>query len=102
MKRLVLTMLVLGFGGCASRATDPQTYDNNDVELAVGNTARMSCSCLFVMKMSQEFCAAWVKASPDVAKFTIDMEKKTVESYALLNWGVRAHYVDDRRGCVLE
>jgi hypothetical protein len=88
--------------GCASRATDPQTYDNNDVELAVGNAARMSCSCLFVMNMSDEFCAAWVKASPNVAKFSVDKEKKTVEASALLAWGARARFVDARHGCLLE
>ncbi len=99
MKRLSLLVLL---AGCANRNAEPQTYDNNDVELAVGNAARMSCSCLFVMKMSQEFCSAWVKASPDVARFTIDMNNKTVEATALVEWGARAHFVDARRGCVLE
>jgi len=101
VKRALLVM-VLFAAGCASRETDPQTYDNNDVELAVGNAARMSCSCLFVMKMPSDFCAAWVKASPNVAKFNIDIEKKVVEATALIDWGARAHYVDDRRGCILE
>ena len=100
MKRLVLALVLLG--GCSSRTTNPQTYDNNDAELAVGNAARMSCSCLFVMKMPDAYCAAWVKASPNVAKFNIDKEKKTVEASALLEWGATAHFVDERRGCVLE
>lgn len=100
MRRLALVVLMLS--GCASRTTDPQTYDNNDVELAVGNSARMSCSCLFVMKMSDAYCKAWVKASPDVARFSIDLEKKTVEASALLQWSAKARYVDDRRGCVLD
>ncbi|MBS1153670.1 MAG: uncharacterized protein H6Q89_5368 [Myxococcaceae bacterium] len=99
MRRLALVLLL---AGCASRATDPQTYDNNDAELAVGNAARMTCSCLFVMKMPDDFCAAWVKASPNVARFNIDKEKKIVEGVALLQWGARAHFVDEKRGCVLE
>lgn len=101
MKRLALAMAVL-LGGCASRTSDPQTYDNNDLELVVGNAARMSCTCLFVMKMDETFCRAWVKASPSVARFRVDLEKKTVESTALLEWGAKAHFVDERRGCVLE
>ena len=82
--------------------TEHQTFDNNDVELAMGNTARMSCTCLFVMNMPQDFCAAWVKASPDVAKFKVDLDKKVVEATGLLEWGARAHFVDERRGCLLE
>jgi hypothetical protein len=101
MKRLALAMVVL-LGGCASRTSDPQTYDNNDLELVVGNAARMSCTCLFVMKMDDEFCRAWVKASPSVASYTVDREKKVVEATALLEWGARARFVDERRGCVLE
>ena len=101
MKRAWLVAVWMA-AGCASRETDPQTYDNNDVELAVGNSARMSCSCLFVMKMPTDFCAAWVKASPNVAKFNIDLDRKIVEATTLLDFGARAHYVDDRRGCILE
>ncbi len=80
----------------------PRTYSQNDAQLAVGNAARMSCSCLFVMKMSDAFCHAWVKASPDVARFSFDPDAKTVEASALINWSARAHYVDDKHGCVLE
>ena len=60
----------------------PRTYDNNDLELAVGNGARMTCSCIFVMQMSEDFCRAWVKASPDVARLGIDRQSKSVESSA--------------------
>lgn len=101
MKRLALALLVVA-GGCASRTSDTQTYDNNDLELVVGNAARMSCSCLFVMKMSDEFCRAWVKASPSIARYTVDTEKKTVEATGLLEWGARARFIDEKRGCILE
>jgi hypothetical protein len=94
--------LIFFFAGCANSEGPLRSYDNNDVELAVGNAARMSCSCLFVMKMPEDFCRAWVRASPNVAKYTVDTEARTVEATALLSWGARAHYVDDRRGCVLE
>ena len=101
MKRLTLGLTLL-LAGCASRTTDRQTYANNDLELAVGNAARMSCSCLFVMKMSEEFCLAWVKASPSVAQFKIDRVHQTVQASALLEWGATAHFVDAQRGCLLE
>ena len=101
MKRLALAF-ALCLGACASRSDSTQTYDNNDVELAVGNAARMTCSCLFVMKMSDAYCRAWVKASPSVANYTVNNQNQTVEATALLQWGARAHFVDEQRGCVLE
>ena len=100
MKRALLFALLLA--GCADRGASTQLYAGNDAVLAVGNAARMSCSCYFVMKMSDEFCHAWVKASPDVARFSVDFTHKTVEASALVSTAARAHYVDDKRGCVLE
>ena len=103
MKNLILTVLVLGgLAGCANENGDPRTFDNNDLELAVGNSARMGCSCMFVMKMDEAYCRAWVKASPDVAKVSFDLANKRVESSALLSWAATAHFVDEKRGCVLE
>lgn len=43
-----------------------------------------------------------MKASPAVARLSVDVEKKAVESSALLLWGARAYHVDARTGCVLE
>ncbi len=94
---LSLSMLT----GCASEGP-PKTYDNNDLELAVGNSARMACSCLFVMQMSETYCRAWVKASPDVARWSANTSAKTVEASAFVSWAATARYVDDKRGCLLE
>lgn len=101
-KTLFVVTLLLGLGGCADDNGTPRTYDNNDLELAVGNSARMGCSCRFVMEMSEEYCRAWVKASPDVAKLTFDLANKKVEASAFISWAATARYVDEKRGCVLE
>ncbi len=100
MKRALLCLTLLA--GCADPNGSPRTYASNDAQLAVGNAARMSCSCYFVMKMSDAFCHAWVKASPNVARFSVDFTAKTVEASALLTTAAHARYVDDKRGCVLE
>lgn len=102
MKRALLVFCTVIAASCADPSADPATFDNNDAELAVGNTARMGCSCLFVMNMSEEYCRAWVKASPDVAKMNVDRAAKVVESSAFLSFGARARFVDEKRGCVLE
>lgn len=101
--KTTLVMLALGLlAGCANDNGTPRTFDNNDLELAVGNSARMGCSCLFVMEMPEAYCRAWVRASPDVAKLSFDLANKRVESSAFISFAATAHYVDEKRGCILE
>jgi hypothetical protein len=104
MKRLlfVAALTLLGFTGCADENGSPRTYDNNDLELVVGNSARMGCTCMFVMEMDEAFCRAWVKASPDVAKVSFDRAAKKVEAAAFISWAATARFVDEKRGCVIE
>lgn len=103
MKNTLRLSLVLALGalGCAGEGP-PRLFNNNDLELATGNSARMGCSCLFVMEMSEDYCRAWVKARPDIATFSVDRANKRVQSSAFLTWVATARYVDDQRGCVLE
>jgi len=104
MKRAVLAVLLgallPALSSCESSGR--RRYVNNDLVLVTAYTAKDACSCLFVMERDEEFCRAFVKASPAVARLTIDKEKKTVETSAVLLWGARARYVDARNGCVLE
>ncbi|MBK7857497.1 MAG: hypothetical protein IPJ65_02505 [Archangiaceae bacterium] len=102
MKRLALAVLVC-VAGCANEAADgTRTYATNDAQLAVANAAFMTCSCIFVMEMTEDYCSAWVKASPAVARVGIDRQNKSVESSAFITWSAKAHWVDAKRGCVLE
>jgi hypothetical protein len=84
---------------CAGGARE---YSNNDLELAAGHAAHDLCSCLFVMNMPEAYCRAWVKASPDVARFSVDQANKTVEASALVLWGARAVYEGEHHGCSLQ
>lgn len=96
-----LALVVLA--ACAGEsANGDRTYDNNDAQLAVANAAFMTCSCVFVMEMPEDFCSAWVKASPAVARVSVDRGTKVVESSAFVTWAATARWVDARRGCVLE
>ena len=103
MIRMSLLAVVLGcLAGCADQNATPRTYDNNDLELVVGNSARMGCTCMFVMKMDETYCRAWVKASPDLARVHFDVANKRAEASAFISWAATAHFVDEKRGCVLE
>jgi hypothetical protein len=97
---LALT-LALG-ASCASEGGPLRTYDNNDLELAVGNAAKMACSCLYVMNRDESYCRAWAKASPAVARFSADPVNRSVEASAFVTWSAKARVADDKRGCVLE
>lgn len=106
MKSLIRSMagLIAATAVSSCAVDDPKfkTFANNDLQLAVGNAAKMECTCKFVMEMDDAFCKAWVKASPDVARYSYDAKAKTVEASAFVSWVARAHWVDDKRGCVLE
>ncbi len=101
MRTLLWALPLAVLAGCASEGP-PRTFPNSDLELAVGNAARMSCSCLFVMNMPESYCRAWVKASPDVARFSVDAKNKRVEASAFITWAAAAHWVDEKHGCILE
>lgn len=98
----LVSIIALLLAACADADAPRRTFANSDLELAVGNGARMGCSCLFVMEMPEESCRAWIRASPDVARVSFDTIAKTVEASAFVSWSARARYVDARRGCVLE
>lgn len=100
MKRLVLGVIAALALSCGN-ATSHQ-YNNNDLVLAVSHAARDACSCAFVMEQDDAFCLAWVRASPDVAKLTIDRQNKTVTATSLVLWGAKARFLNERFGCVAE
>ena len=77
-------------------------YSRNDLELLTSYTAKETCSCLFVMEQTEEYCRAWTKADPAVAAWSADMDAKTVQSAAGLFWGAKAHFIDEKFGCVLD
>lgn len=98
-KRALAAALALGVVLACSGARE---YANNDLVLASGHAAHDLCSCLFVMNMPEDYCRAWIKASPDVARFSVDQTNKTVEASALVLWDARASYQGAHFGCVLE
>ena len=94
-------LALLALAACASEGP-PRTFDNNEMELSVGNFAKMSCSCVFVMDMPDDYCRAWVKATPDIGSFIIDRTNQRIDASAFTVWTATARFVDERRGCVLE
>lgn len=102
MRRLLAMGALALFLSCANENGAPRTFANSDLELAVGNGARMGCSCMYVMEMPESYCRAWVLATPDVARVSFDTTAKTAAAAAFVSWAAKARYVDDKRGCILE
>jgi hypothetical protein len=104
--RSLLALLALSLGACQDvrHRDDPQTrpYGTGDLTLLARYTAKESCSCLFVMGMSESFCRSYTKASPSVASWKVVREAKAVEASALVLWRAKARFVDDEVGCALE
>lgn len=98
--------LVLGWAlalaACTGEAPRGRPYDNNDLQLITAYTAKELCSCLFVLEQPEDFCRAWTRASPAVASYRVDLPGRAVEASAVLLWGARARFVDEKTGCVLE
>ena len=97
MKRLLAALLMTAALGC-----DAGAYGKNDLQLITAYTAKMMCSCLFVMERDEAYCRAWSKQSPAVASASIDFDARSVESDALFMWSATARFVDARHGCVIE
>lgn len=87
---------------CSSSDGAVVTYPNSDELLGAANAANMACACLFVMKMSDSYCEAWVKVSPDLPRYSVDREHQRVVATVLVGWSASARYLDAHRGCLLE
>jgi hypothetical protein len=108
--RLWLLLLVACGAPAAAVVSYAPPYANNDLVLLTAYRAKDMCSCLFVMNMSEEYCADWTVASPNIATYAIDRQAKAVTTSALVFWGARAHYEGgppgptgyDYFGCILD
>ena len=54
------------------------------------------------MEQSEDYCRAWVRASPDIVKVRFDDEAKAVKTSVLGLVRGRAVWVDEQSGCQLE
>lgn len=100
--RPVLIFVAFAAAACSGVGEDgSRLYGNSDLVLVTGYTAKETCSCVFVMEQSEEFCRRWTRAAPDIATAHVDFENKTVKASALAFWDSTARFVDDRHGCVL-
>ncbi len=92
----------LAFASGCGGSGEQRVYDNNDLQLLTSYAAKELCSCAFVMGQSDDFCARWTKAAPDLKTYRINRNQRTVETQAVLFWSAKARYTGKRHGCVLE
>ena len=88
--------------GCAHSGESVHTYDATLLQLASGYSAMKTCQSIFMMEQTETYCAEWSRVSPEVARFKIDLEGRSVTARSLGFRPVTAVYVDDRKGCVVQ
>jgi hypothetical protein len=92
---LFFILVMFGIAAC-------ERYDTNDAQILTTYSAKSTCTCIFVMKRDEDFCAKWVHEEPNVKTVSIDYDKKQVESQAMALWGAKARFVNQRQGCIIE
>jgi len=98
-------LAALGIAAAAALGVIPGLkgrYRASDPALAVAYRARETCACLFVDRRPEPDCLEWTRASPDVARVTIDRPGQAVRAAALLAWTATARFEGPARGCRLE
>jgi len=100
---VLLALAVLGLLGALGVLPGVRgRYRSSDPALAVAYRARETCACLFVEGRPEADCLEWTRASPDVARVTVDTGRRSVTARALLAWSATARDEGSRLGCRLE
>ena len=82
--------------------TAAMKFDTGLLRIGANYGARLACSCAFVMGQTEDYCRAWVKASPDIVKIRFDQEEKRVTATALGLVRSHARWYGAQEGCRLE
>lgn len=106
-----LALAVAGEGPVPAAGGDPErgpvgepspipgrTYDTGLLKIATRFAAKEACSCTFVAQRPEAWCRAWLKVSPDVAKWKVG-DDGTVTAKALGMARSTARVVGPGRGC---
>ena len=94
--------VVSAVGGAENSVSPSRDEDTGLLGIATAYGAKMGCSCAFVMERDDDFCKAWIKASPDIVKVRFDHDAKKVTARALGMKATTASWVSEREGCSLE
>jgi len=82
-------------------ASEPLRFDAGLLRLGASYGAKLACSCMFVMQQDEDYCRAWVRASPDITKIKFNTDDRSVRARALVV-SAEARWIDERHGCTLE
>jgi len=94
---LAILLLACAAGAAGTAGGCDATYEDNVLKLLTRYRAKDMCSCLFVMGQTKDYCSRWTRQPPNLATYTIDWDRQEVRTQAMMFWGARARFVDDRR-----
>lgn len=96
--KLFFTVLFLAFSADANSVLP---YKTPLAFLATRYRAFHTCNCMFVMKMTQDYCVSYSKIEPAIFTVTINTASQTVTS-GIMGMDFKpvvAKFVNDRTGC---
>ena len=88
--------------GETAPSPEPVKFDAGLLKIGANYGAKLACSCRYVMGQSEEYCRAWVRASPDVVKIRFDDEEKVVKARALGLVRSSASWRGETQGCSID
>jgi len=97
MSRLILASVAVLAMACGPK--DVRVYDNSLFQLGAGFNARMVCTCLYVHGRDVDACTTWTRVQPDLARFKLDEDTRTVTSRVLGGGKTVARFIDAQVGC---
>lgn len=78
-------------------------YNSNLLQMGTSYKAKLYCSCLFQMKLSEKYCQQFVAVDPEVFQISTNQEEKSIQARALfLLYPIEAKHLGDEKGCTIE
>lgn len=95
------TFLAAFIFAISAQAVNVVSYKTPLAFLATRYRAFHTCNCLYVMKMSEEYCTNYSKVEPQIFTVVIDAANKSVSS-GIMGMDFKpvvAKFANDRTGC---
>lgn len=79
-----------------------EPYAHGFLRIGARFGAKEGCSCRFVAELPEEACEGWLQVAKGAPRMRVDAETQRSRASIFGLTRARAHYVNDREGCILD